>query len=573
MNSVTKNRGPDFSGVFIDGVSFGHNRLSIIDLDRRANQPFRSPDGRYTLIYNGELYNFKDLKKSISYDFKTTSDTEVVLAAFLRWGKDCVKYFNGMYAFAIWDAKEKRLVLARDPRGIKPLYYSVLGNTLIFSSEIRGILSHEVPRTLDQEALGYFFSLLYVPEPHTLFSSIKKVPHGNVATWKSGKITFETFEPNQFAPVPEKSYTKRKEQVRDIVGKTVQRQMVADVSVGVFLSGGVDSTAILDSAVSAGFKPETFSTSFDLAGVNSDTKFNIDAELAEKTASHYGVKHTTFSLSIKDIFEALIPSMEALEEPNANPTFIPAYLLSEKVRSEVSVVLSGTGGDEFFGGYDRYKLSRRVSLAQSIFPPLRLLAPQGVERYAKFMVQKKSDLHGVPHADASSFLKNKFFPIPSGRSMEEHLMRVDQETWLVDDALLQADKMSMAYGLEMRVPFLDEVLVQYAHNLPLSDKVSISNTKILLKEAFADNFPAHVLGQPKRGWFTPSAKWLREEAFTVFAKEVLSPSYYPETNKLFDWDIIQEALESHISKQGYHRTLLWSVISFQIWARANRVTI
>lgn len=569
MNKATRHRGPDATGVYVGGVSLGHARLKVVDLDDRANQPMHSKSGRYTLVYNGELYNTSELRARIGGSWQTCSDTEVLLAAFEKWGPACVEYFNGMYAFAVWDSTFSKLYVARDPRGIKPLYYTVQDGVFVFSSELRGLYAYGVIPQLDHEMVGHYFRLLYTPGPKTLLKGVYKLLPGAVGIWDGKTFTVERHTNKVSCMLPAATYEARLEQVLNVLAGAVERQLAADVPVGIYLSGGLDSTILLDRAVAAGAMPHTFSTAFEVPQNQEAEKFNYDADIARRTAAQYGVPHHRYTLSVSDIYAALEPSLIALEEPNANPTYVPMYILAAHARREVTVALNGTGGDELFGGYPRYQQSRKLSLlgpllycAQYVHPKITL---RGLDRYAGYMFQKDHELQGVPVSKNTRELFRQY--LAPTCTPEEELMRIDQDTWLVDDALLREDKMSMAHGLEARVPFLDEEVVGYAHALSQRDKLAHNTTKRLLRDAFRDVLPSEVIQAPKRGWFTPSAKWLRDPRIHAWARETLSSSYYQETSNLFDFEVLRDCLAAHVSGRAYHRTLLWSVLSFQVWAR------
>ncbi|MDP6659886.1 MAG: asparagine synthase (glutamine-hydrolyzing), partial [Candidatus Pacebacteria bacterium] len=305
MNKKTAHRGPDDSGVFLDGkVTFGHNRLSIIDPSPSAHQPMKSKDGNVVVILNGEIYNFRELKEELdsSYSFKTESDTEVIIAAWEKWGTECVKRFNGIFSLALWDKRKETLFLARDHAGIKPLYYYLDGERLIFSSEIKGILEHNIPRNIDYEALGHYFRLLYVPAPHTLFKNVLKFPPAHYAIFKEGKLEFMKYWDES-----ENSSIKNKdellEKTKAVITESVKRQLVSDKPLGVYLSGGLDSSIILHSMSEKHVDIDTFSVGFELSKEEQADKFNADFFLAKRTAKHYGTKHHEILLSPSDVVE------------------------------------------------------------------------------------------------------------------------------------------------------------------------------------------------------------------------------------------------------------------------------
>lgn len=594
MNAVTAHRGPDGSGTYYDeGISLGHNRLAIIDLSDAAGQPMSSPDGRLTIVYNGELYNFEELRRSLAkeWKFKTRSDTEVVLAAYAVWGKECVKRMNGMFAFAIWDKKRRELILARDPIGIKPLYYFYDGTKCIFSSEIKAILEHkDIPRTLSRSAMEQYFRLLYVPEPLTMFEYVRKLPPAHIAVLRGPGIDLERYWSVEAAHVQvPQTRGERAHALRDTIEVAVARQMVADRPVGVYLSGGIDSSAVLASAVLARGSIDTFSVGFELGEGEESEKFNADKTLAARVAAHWNTRHHEVVLRSDEVRDLLERAIWHLDEPISNPTALAQIKLAEFTKRSVAVALGGDGGDELFGGYERYRLSRIASTYQKYVPRAaraflarndrlaKLDTPAGVDRFALFMFQKNPVLSQVlakpfvTDIALTSFRQHFFTPIE--KDFERQFMNTDRQSWLVDECLLRSDKTSMSAGLEQRVPFLDKEVVEFAWQLSTDEKVSMRETKILLREAFRERLPAFLFDEPKRGWFSPAAKWLRRPDVSALAHEVLSREYAPELAPLFDWSGIERMLTDHQERREYNLTMLWALISFQMWAKRFEVRL
>lgn len=592
MDQSTCHRGPDGSGIFLDeGISLGHDRLSIIDLSDQAGQPMTN--GRFAIVFNGEIYNFKELKNELegSYLFKTGSDTEVILAGYQKWGNDCVKKFNGIFAFAIWDKEEKELFLARDPLGVKPLYYSHDGDRFIFSSEIKAILEHDIPRKLNREAFNHYLRVLYVPEPLTMFEGVYKFPPASFGVFRNGKLDIQRYWDSAHGEYLKGSKKEIAEDLRGQVQQAVERQLVSDRPLGIYLSGGIDSTVVLDSVRKVRGEIDTFSVGFELSGEEESEKFNADFDLARRTALHYGARHHEVLVSSKDVANFFEKIVWHLDEPISNPTAVAMMKLSEFAKQKVDVVLGGDGGDELFGGYERYRLSLLASYYQRIPSALRgvlnakerfkkLNTPPGIERFALFMFQKDGILKRVINErilgiqiSKDFFNDNYLLARPSGQSFEELFMETDRKSWLVDYALMLSDKMTMAYGLEQRVPLLDKELVEFAAKIPLRYKVSPFNTKIILKEAFKGEIPDFLFGQPKRGWFSPGAKWLRHHGVYRMAEEILSEGYHKETASLFNWSEVKKVLQDHRDKKEYNVTIIWALLTFQVWAKKFNVSI
>jgi len=576
MNKVTAHRGPDGTGVFCeDGVTLGHNRLSIIDLSENAAQPMMSADGNLIITYNGELYNFKDIKKELSdYQFKTESDTEVILASYRRWGSNCVTKFDGIFAFAIWDKSKWELFLARDQSGVKPLYYyfqapstgSGQVGKFIFSSEIKAILEHNLSRKLDRTSFGHYMRLLYTPAPFTIFSGINKLKPAHFALLKSGNLEIVQY----WQPKIEKtklSYSDARAQARECVLGSVHRQLVSDRPLGVYLSGGIDSSVITAAMKAVRNDIDTFSVGFDLTESEQSEKFNADFLQARATAKYFGTKHHEIMMKSESLPELLEQTIWHLDEPVSNATIMPMLELSKFAKEYVTVVLSGDGGDELFGGYPRYQKSRLLD-----YSPVTIPLDRRIER---FMFQKDNVLSRILNPEYFELNKTREFfkeNFPALGNLTQAFMNTDRQSWLVDEALLRSDKMSMANAVEARVPLLSPQLIELANSLPISWKVSLFDTKKILKDAFARDLPESVLRGKKRGFFSPASKWLRRPDFLSYVREVLSPNYYPTTSPLFNWPGIISMLGEHLSG-GYYLNPLWSVLTFQIWAKRFKINL
>lgn len=593
MNEITKYRGPDATAVWVqEGISLGHNRLSIIDTSTNANQPMESADGRYVIVYNGEVYNFQELRTDLSdYSFRTGSDTEVILAAYARWGKNCVKRFNGMFAFAIWDKQEQSLFLARDQIGIKPLYYCVDGDRFIFSSALKGVLVHDIDRVLDMDAFAALMRVQYAPAPLTMIRGVKQLPPAHTLLFRGGKVTIESYWSSSVGETDRYSREEWKTQIRETIDTAVTRQLISDRPLGIYLSGGFDSSIVLDAVASkTSGNINTFSTGFALSDDEQAQKYNYDFQLAKRTAEHYGTNHHEVLLHEQDVVDQFEQVVWHMDEPRPNPTSISMYTLAHFTKQHVDVILGGDGGDELFGGYDRYRLSLAASYYQRVVPrPIRSLLSRherfkklGIEapidRFALFFFQQEQLLDRVLVPDVQqgnrtkALFSQQYFSGMTG-TVEEQLMAVDRQSWLVDHSLFLSDRMAMAAGLENRVPLLDLDVVALAGKIPIGEKIGLKKTKYIYKEAFRGRLPGYLYNQPKRGWFSPGAKWLRRDRMQSFVREVLSASYYAETAPLFDWDEIAKMYEDHVSKKDYQLTLLWTLITFQVWARLYNVKL
>ncbi|MEX1003126.1 MAG: asparagine synthase (glutamine-hydrolyzing) [Crocinitomicaceae bacterium] len=566
MVGILSYRGPDAEGLFIDEkVSLGHNRLSIIDLSANANQPMSDNAGELIIMFNGEIYNFKELKRELEngYDFKTNSDTEVILAGYKKWGRGVVKKLNGMFAFAIWNKKENILFCARDHMGMKPFYYFWDGERLVFASEVPSILVHDIPRKLNIGALNHYFRILYTPEPMTLIENIYKLPPAHTLTLQNGKLSIEPY--GEEIKQNKLSYNEATLILKEKILNSVERHLISDVPIGLYLSGGIDSSIMLASMSKFKNNIETFSIGFSLNNNPEENKFNQDLLLARKTASHFGSNHNEVIISSKDVVNTFEEVATHNSDPISNPTSIAMFLLARFAKKKVTVALTGNAGDELFGGYDRYKT---ILLARFFMTPPDL--------FAKFMFQKDALLARVVDQNflqSELKIKKYYEKYLIGRDAADSLTNADRQSWLPEHFFMLSDKMSMASALEERIPLADKEIVEFARSLPRKYKVDMRNTKKILKDAFKDELPQYLFDQPKRGWFSPAAKWFREPEFADLARRILSEGYYSNTNKLFNWPEIQEMLEKHIDKREYNLTILWAIITFQIWAKKFKIEL
>jgi len=596
MNEATKHRGPDDAGVFLSNRwSLGHNRLSIIDLSAAGHQPMISIDKKFVITFNGEIYNFLDIKKELSnlgHKFQSKTDTEVILCAYQEWGSKCLQKFNGMFAFAILNTETEELFLARDRVGIKPLYYYHKDNKFIFSSEVKAILSHQIDAPLNFDALNIYFRLLYVPSPLTIWQNIFKLPSAHCAVvGKDGTIKI-----SQYWQLKNEPLIQDKEQIkRDISGllhDSVAKQLMSDRPIGVFLSGGIDSTIITGIMSKLSEKVNTFSVGFE--DTEEADKYNNDFLVARRTAEHFKTAHHEYVLSAKDILDNLEAAIYHMDEPISNHVQAVNLLLARHTTKVAKVVLGGDGGDELFGGYERYYYSALLDKLRGV-PGARFLvsifgksswrakiqSAPGVGRYLSFFAQKEDVISSFLANSVNQpsvlpgFLQERYFKEVDNKDFTRQFMRTDIMSWLPDESLARSDKMSMASGLEQRVPFLDHRLVELAGRIPVSYKIGRKGMlfgsvgkhyegKLILREAMSEYLPQYVLGQPKWGWFSPAAKWIRGP-FKPLLQEVLAPSYCAGTRDLFDFRSLNAILENHISKKTYALNTLWSVMTFQLW--------
>jgi asparagine synthase (glutamine-hydrolysing) len=589
MTAALIHRGPDDEGFHCDReAGMGMRRLSIIDL-LGGGQPIASEDASITVVSNGEIYNFRELRRELEshgHAFATRSDTEVIVHAYEQWGLGGFARLNGMFATALWDARERRLVLARDPFGIKPLYYWDDGRQLAFASELRALFSHpETRRDVDVHALRDFISLTFVPSPRTAFAGIQKLLPGHLLLCARSGSRLERFCTSTPEPViaPEDELVGR---LRHEIASAVERQMVADVPVGVMLSGGTDSSTVATIMSRVARAPvESFTVGF--AGGFSENEL----EPARRTAQRLGLSHHEVVLSSDDFSDSLSRSVWHLEEPIATTSALAFYKICELARRHVKVVLTGQGADEPFAGYPRYlgerygSLYRRVphGLRRAIFGPLAEALPRNEQlKRAARSLGTKDELERMIRVYTvinESLLDELFFDDASDRELVSAIERwhgdgvkldslgrmlyVDARLSLADNLLLYTDKMSMAVSLEARVPFLDLELMALAESIPSALKIRGLKQKVILKRAMSEWLPEEVLQRKKIGFSTPVDEWFRGEMRTLVEERLLDRA--SACRVYLRPDVIRRLIRDHESGRHDHKRVLFSLLTFEVW--------
>lgn len=587
MNQAVAHRGSDDSGFYVaEKCSLGHQRLSILDLSIKGHQPMKFEN--LVIVFNGEIYNFKELRIELEksgYKFDSSSDTEVLLKGYHAWHKNLVKKLNGIFAFVIWDEQKEELFLARDQVGIKPLFYYYKDGKIIFSSEMGGVLAQpKIDREIVPERISLVIDMSCLPGNLTMFKHIYQLPAGHLAFFLGGKLVVEKYwQPTDFENIKDKRVIKNS--IRELLTDAVKRQMISDVPVGVFLSGGIDSSIITMLASRQSAKQlKTFSIGFDVAYGND--KFNADFYLARKTAAYYKTDHHEIYLKKGQALEYMQNLVEQIDQPNGMTTAVPSYWLAQAAKKEVSVVLGGDGGDELFGGYPRYQLSLWVSQWQKMPMTIRKILASFVkqekvkrlnidsylDRYVDLKCHHENDAQDIfdnfyqPFLAKDYLAENYFKDQLPTTDFEKYFMWLDTQTWLVDHSLIRTDKTTMSFALEERVPILDYRLVELALKIPTKYKVDFFETKKIFKETFRDDLPAYLFKQPKRGWLAPAAQWLRGE-LKDFAYDVLADDFAPATKNVFDLKQARLMLDNHVSGKKYNLHLIWILITWQLWSR------
>ena len=525
LTEKIRHRGPDDTGYFIkDNIAFGFNRLSIIDLEG-GNQPFEKE--KRTIIFNGEIYNHNELREGLigNNEFATNSDTEVLLTSYINYGEKCVDKLRGMFAFIIYDEVKNIVFGARDHFGIKPLYYVNNDDFIAFSSEYKSLVTLFGKVNVDQSALQNYLSFQYTPNYNTIINEIKEVPNGTYFTIKNGDIEFKKYHNFKFS---NKDITAKN--IYDVVNDSVKHHMIANVEVGTFLSGGIDSTIVTALAANINPKIKSFSIGFDVEGYNELT-------IAKKTAEYLGIENISVNVSEQDYIKALPSVAYYMDNPLADPSCVGIYLLSKEARKHVKVVLSGEGSDELFGGYNIYKeyysLKPFSYLPEVIKCEVNKIAKslpdiKGKNYLLRGTTKLKDRYIGNAKIFSNEEVKNIMYNYDKNNTYSNILSNlyeecdknnydnvttmqyIDMNTWLEGDILLKADKMSMAHSLELRVPFLDKEVLKCAEGLTLSQKISKNNTKVLLREAFKDIVPPLYEGKEK-AWISNSYKSMVKE--------------------------------------------------------------
>ncbi|TDL74899.1 asparagine synthase (glutamine-hydrolyzing) [Peribacillus frigoritolerans] len=583
MTEIISHRGPNDSGYFVDNyVRFGFRRLSIIDIEG-GNQPLSYENERYWIIFNGEIYNYIELREELQelgYDFKTQSDTEVVISLFSHKREESFKDLRGMFSFLIWDKHKKELFGARDHFGIKPFFYLNDGSSLYCASEMKSITYMKNTPEINAESLHHYLTYQFVPEPFTMNKNIKKLQPGHYFIKKQGKpMEIKTFWQPSFHPENISLSTAKKE-IQNVLRDSVKKHMRADVPVGAFLSGGIDSSSIV--ALASEFHPnlKTFTVGFEREGFS-------EIDLAILTAEELNVEHIHYLVQPEDFLKELPKIIWQMDEPVADPAAVPLYFVAREASKHVKVVLSGEGADELFGGYNIYhepnSLRHLTSLPSVLVNGLTALAkifPEGVkgknyiergsmsleERYignAKMFseLEKRSLLTNynklINYQDVTRPLYNK-----SENYHDVHKMQfIDLHTWLRGDILVKADKMTMAHSLELRVPFLDKEVFEVASRLHPNLTVTNGTTKYALREAMKGIVPDSVLKRRKLGFPVPIRHWLKNEMFD-WARELIISS---DTNHLLNKTIILKMLEDHCQDKADYSRKLWTILIFMLW--------
>jgi asparagine synthase (glutamine-hydrolysing) len=599
MVAALDHRGPDAHGVHADGPAvLGHARLAIIDLRPESNQPFLSADGQVALVFNGEIYNYKALAKDLEASgvvLRTKSDTEVILELYRRDGLDFLQELRGMFALGLWDRRHQRMVLARDRLGKKPLFFHLGPDGLAFASELSALLADDrIERVVEPQALHAYLALGYVPTAHAILRGVRKLAPGTLAVFEGGQLRTHRYWQLQFAP-QERPLPEVMEELRHLLYEAVSLRLVSDVPLGAFLSGGIDSSAVVAIMSKLGARPvRTFSIGFD------DPDYS-EVEYAREVARRYQTEHHE-EIVRPQAAELLPVLVRAYGEPFADPSALPSYLLAQMTRKHVTVALSGDGGDEGFAGYNRYVHEKMTRLFQRL--PRGLLLPVARFVEQRFPGQRKGPLGEAAAAvrtharrvqmgdvpryaaqfgsfttdqlaelctpaltaaggDAAQTLFSNLLAAGSAPDELGRLLELDIHTYLVDDIFTKVDIASMQHSLEVRCPLVDHELLEFAATVPSSLKMRGFRGKWLLRQVLADLLPHSILYRSKRGFGIPHARWLRGELRPLLHDTLLSPRVYQRGH--LQRPYVERLIAEHDSGQVNHGLRLWNLLWLELW--------
>ena len=597
MTEALARRGPDDAGYFVEGrVGLGHRRLSIIDLSG-GRQPIFNEDRSAAIIFNGEIYNHRALAsvlRTAGHTFKTRSDTETILHAYEEYGDDCVQQLRGMFGFAIWDRRKRRLLLARDRLGVKPVYYYRNGRFLAFASEIKSLLEiASIPREVDPEALDMYLSLRYVPGPRTMFKNIYRLQPGHILVADDNGVRITKYWDIDY-PNPElHSPQYLLERFRELLEESVRLRLLSEVPLGVFLSGGLDSSAILAtmSRIAGGDRVKTFSVGYEASSAEEEAANEF--EYARLATDVFASEHHEYRLDARNFAEFVPDLVRYLDEPLADPSCIPLYFISKLAREHITVVLSGEGADEILAGYGIYgrmltldRLCGGSGALGRLAPWIARLTPsEKLRHYVRMCGQPlKTRYRGVSRGfsaegklrlvggDRMTQSEQRLQEIFDGhfRAVEkasplDQMLYVDAKVWLPDDLLLKADKMTMANGLELRVPFLDHQLVEFAATLPNALKIRGKGGKTLLRSAMRRVLPDAIIDRPKKGFPIPIGSWLRT-SLRQFTRDYLL-ARDSACGRYVDRDETALLVQEHEQGRADRSQEIWTLLVFEFWHR------
>jgi len=576
MTDRIQHRGPDSEGFYIEGnVALGQRRLSIIDIEG-GYQPMFSYDKKLVVVFNGEIYNYKELKEELlDYPFETTCDTEILLAGYKAWGKNLPDHLRGMFSFALYDIEEKTLFCARDHFGIKPFYYYEEDGVFLFASEIKAFLDHpNFKKKFNESILSSYLSFSFTPTTETFFEGVKRLDAGYSLTYANGSLSIEPYFSLSF-PIISKDYDSVVQNISQVMHDSTIHHMISDVEVGSFLSSGIDSSYI----VSMARPKKTYTVGYDIP------KYN-EIDYAKDLADKLGIQNISKKISKKEYMNVLDKIMYHMDEPASDPAVVALYFVAKLASEDVKVVLSGEGADEFFGGYNSYReevdfsfynkipfgIRHAISKFFSLFPPIRginFLVRRGQKLEDSYIGVNKvwsekevERLLKIPITITNQEITKPVFDEFRGCSNLVKMQAIDIHFWLMKDILQKADRMTMANSIEGRVPFVDKEVFRVASSLPLEYKVTKENTKVALRDAAKKDIPNESYKKKKLGFPVPIRDWMREEDVYENIKKTFSSNV---AKKYFDTDYLIKLLEDHKAHKKDNYRKIWNVYCFLRW--------
>lgn len=604
-NNAMINRGPDHQGVFESkSVALGHVRLSIIDTSASAHQPFTEENQRYTIVFNGEIFNFQFIRNELEkkgYHFLTNSDTEVVLKSFMEYGTSCMEKFNGFFAFAIFDNQSDEIFTARDRMGIKPFLFFTDSERFIFASEMKALLSYQIPKEIDYTTLYQYFQLNYIPAPWSIFKGVSKMPAGSwMKISKSGieKGTYYTMPKYSETHAP-KNYEAANKELYKLLDEAVERRLIADVPLGSFLSGGIDSSVVSALAVKHTPNLNTFSIGY------ADEPLFDETHYAELVSKKIGTNHHVFKLTNNDLYSVLYRVLDAIDEPFADSSALAVNILSYYTKKHVTVALSGDGADEMFSGYNKHSAelkARQKSIINHLVKignPIWKSMPQSrngkftnlfrqLNRFSEGLKLSPSERYWLwasitNEKDAQTLIKQSVDTVTYQNRKNEILANIsdngnfndvlytDLQLVLQGDMLTKVDLMSMDHALEIRTPFLDYNVVNFANSLPVNYKIDSKIRKKIVQDTFRSILPVELFNRPKHGFEVPLLGWFRNELKNMICNDLLKNEWIIEQG-IFNPEYIQLLLKKLYSNNpGDSAAKVWALIVFQYWWKKNEL--
>jgi len=596
-------RGPDSKGTYThNNIAFAHSRLAIIDVSDAASQPFTDASGRYTIVFNGEIYNFKEFKNELlqkKISFRSHSDTEVLLYLFITEGVSCFEKLNGEFAFAIYDKIEECTTIVRDRYGIKPLFYYQDADKFIFGSELKALLAFGIPKEIDEISLQLYLHLNYIPAPDSIFKNVKKMEAGSFIQIKNKSIHQKKYYEIPYSEIlsDHLNYNDSKKKFSDLLHQSVEMRMIADVPLGSFLSGGIDSSVITAIAAKHTKNLHTFSIGFKDEPLFDETAY------AEMLSKLHKTNHTVFSLSNEALFSDLYSMLDYMDEPFADSSALAVYILSKNTRKYVKVALSGDGADELFGGYNKHAaelkartFGKQKVLANSLLPVLKVLPKSRNSKMGNKIRQMNKFLEGINLSEKERYWrwagftnehhKNIFLKNEKNKSEFDarkkdilkdispdfnSVLYTDVNLVLQNDMLVKVDRMSMANSLEIRSPFMDHHIVDFAFSLPPQFKIDGNIRKKILKETFKNDLPDEILKRSKQGFEVPLLKWFQTDLKAMITDDLLSEKFILEQGIFSPEEIKKLKTELFSNNPNDSVARIWALIVFQYWYKKTMI--